>query len=455
MEERENRISEKPATHKKKGQIWLFGGIGFIALLLLVNMIYQMFSNDDSSKDVALPKTVRTESADNDPSRFDALLNSRNRNVNGEKQEPKKSPYDKTLKPEPSAQGGRTGAGGMLSGQKDSKRDLIKDVEDRFKAQELERSLKARQTHYADSGNAIPSAASSYKGSPGVKGGSNAQRISAIGEQRGALETRIKMIEAQGNQLPDRSAALQAGLAAQRARAGSGNTSGGNTSGGDFGGHDPSGAPANIVGYSADNEYNASLEGKVKAPAGTVINAISTFTAISDYAGGSMKGMISSDVLDATNSYVLIPKGSELMIKAVAASGVNQVLQHRMAFTVQWCVLPNGNKIDFRKASVLDRMGTPAVEGDEVDYHIMAQILGVTAYALVGTTTSYEGSGDGDQSFAGNAGSAARNQASGLAQKYLQVVPTVTIHAGQPLRIILEDEMYIKPWKTLYENYVD
>ncbi|HGR4471690.1 TPA: conjugal transfer protein TrbI, partial [Klebsiella pneumoniae] len=108
-----------------------------------------------------------------------------------------------------------------------------------------------------------------------------------------------------------------------------------------------------------------------------------------------------------------------------------------------------------RKASVLDRMGTPAVEGDEVDRHLVAQIMGVAAYALVGTKTSYEGSGDGNESFAGNFGEGARNQASGIAQKYLQIVPTVTLHAGAPIRIITEDEMFIKPWKVLYENYVN
>ena len=236
---------------------------------------------------------------------------------------------------------------------------------------------------------------------------------------------------------------------------GNGNAGGSNT--GDFGGNgnlkDDSGN--SVVGYPSDNLYNASTEGKVKLPTGAEINAITTYTAVSDYSGGSMKAMVSTDVLDASNSYVLFPKGSTLMIKAVSASSVNQVIQNRMAFTVQWLVLPNGDRVDFRKQSVLDRMGTPAVEADEVDYHITAQILGVAAYALVGTSTSYEGTGDGNETFAGNFGQGARQQASGVAQKFLQIVPTRTIHAGQPIRILIEDEMFVTPWKTLYENYVD
>ncbi|MBD7073048.1 TrbI/VirB10 family protein, partial [Klebsiella pneumoniae] len=342
------------------------------------------------------------------------------------------------------------------TGTGDRKKDLIGDVEARFKAQEVERALKARQTRYADSGEAISRPASSMgtSSTSSLSGGknNNAQRIAELDQQRSALQSRISMIEAQGVDTGAQGlAAAKADLAAQQKIAGE--AVGG---GGDFGGSSTaSKVPSGVVGYPADNEYQASVEGKEKLPVGAEINAITTYTAISDYTGGTMKAMITHDVYDATNSYILAPKGSQLTIKAIRASGVNEVIQNRLAFTVQWLVLPDGNRIDFRKASVLDRMGTPAVEGDEVDRHLVAQIMGVAAYALVGTKTSYEGSGDGNESFAGNFGEGARNQASGIAQKYLQIVPTVTLHAGAPIRIITEDEMFIKPWKVLYENYVN
>ncbi|MHB6898636.1 TraB/TrbI/VirB10 family type IV secretion system protein, partial [Klebsiella pneumoniae] len=414
--------------------------------------------NHNKKEDVkkAEPTAQQKSAADNDPDRFQKLLNNREKSLaQGDKSsEPKKSPFDVSLPKTSSASAsGATGEGSTGTG--DRKKDLIGDVEARFKAQEVERALKARQTRYADSGEAISRPASSMgtSSTSSLSGGknNNAQRIAELDQQRSALQSRISMIEAQGVDTGAQGlAAAKADLAAQQKIAG------GAVGGGDFGGSSTaSKVPSGVVGYPADNEYQASVEGKEKLPVGAEINAITTYTAISDYTGGTMKAMITHDVYDATNSYILAPKGSQLTIKAIRASGVNEVIQNRLAFTVQWLVLPDGNRIDFRKASVLDRMGTPAVEGDEVDRHLVAQIMGVAAYALVGTKTSYEGSGDGNESFAGNFGEGARNQASGIAQKYLQIVPTVTLHAGAPIRIITEDEMFIKPWKVLYENYVN
>lgn len=457
MEERQTRIDEKPATYKKKGQLYLIVAVGTITLFLFINMIYNIV-NHNKKEDVkkAEPTAQQKSAADNDPDRFQKLLNNREKSLaQGDKSsEPKKSPFDVSLPKTSSASAsGATGEGSTGTG--DRKKDLIGDVEARFKAQEVERALKARQTRYADSGEAISRPASSMgtSSTSSLSGGknNNAQRIAELDQQRSALQSRISMIEAQGVDTGAQGlAAAKADLAAQQKIAG------GAVGGGDFGGSSTaSKVPTGVVGYPADNEYQASVEGKEKLPVGAEINAITTYTAISDYTGGTMKAMITHDVYDATNSYILAPKGSQLTIKAIRASGVNEVIQNRLAFTVQWLVLPDGNRIDFRKASVLDRMGTPAVEGDEVDRHLVAQIMGVAAYALVGTKTSYEGSGDGNESFAGNFGEGARNQASGIAQKYLQIVPTVTLHAGAPIRIITEDEMFIKPWKVLYENYVN
>lgn len=458
MEERQDRIDERPATYKKKGQVYLIIAVGTITLFLFINMIYNIMTHNKKQEvDKSEPTAQQKSAADNDPDRFQQLLKSREKNLaqSDKSSEPQKSPFDVSLaKTTPTIGNNNNGAGDTGLGEQ--KKDLIGDVEARFKAQEIERALKARQTRYADSGESISRAVNSFQSSSssslsGEKN-TNAKRIAEIDQQRSAIQSRIAMIEAQGVDTGAQGlAAAKADLAAYKKEA-SRNVSGG----GDFGGSGTiATVPEGIVGYAADNEYQASTEGKIKMSVGTEINAITTYTAISDYTGGAMKAMVTHDIYDATRSYILAPRGSELMIKAIRASGVNEIIQNRMAFTVQWLILPGGDRIDFRKASILDRMGTPAVEGDEVDRHIMAQILGVTAYALVGTKTSYEGSGEGNESFAGNFGEGARNQTSGISQKYLQVVPTVKSLAGAPIRVITEDEMFIKPWKVLYENYVD
>lgn len=362
MEERQTRIDEKPATYKKKGQLYLIVAVGTITLFLFINMIYNIV-NHNKKEDVkkAEPTAQQKSAADNDPDRFQKLLNNREKSLaQGDKSsEPKKSPFDVSLPKTSSASAsGATGEGSTGTG--DRKKDLIGDVEARFKAQEVERALKARQTRYADSGEAISRPASSMgtSSTSSLSGGknNNAQRIAELDQQRSALQSRISMIEAQGVDTGAQGlAAAKADLAAQQKIAGE--AVGG---GGDFGGSSTaSKVPSGVVGYPADNEYQASVEGKEKLPVGAEINAITTYTAISDYTGGTMKAMITHDVYDATNSYILAPKGSQLTIKAIRASGVNEVIQNRLAFTVQWLVLPDGNRIDFRKASVLDRMGTP------------------------------------------------------------------------------------------------
>lgn len=472
MEERQSRVDEKPATYKKKGQMYLLILIGVIALLLTINMIWSISSNNKAKKDDK-PQPAATsqgKTADNDPDRFQSLLDNRQRELEEKaKSPPSKSAYDNVTLPSKAAQSSGESDGEQRQGG--GQKDLVAEAKRRFEAEEVLRALKARQTRYSDSGSKVASASSSvspysvlgsYSSTSRRGKDDNASRIAEIDQVQGKLQSRIKMMEAQAangdQEAQSNLAAARRDLAAQRTEAAKGGSSASEGSAGmtgDFGGTSGGSVPDGIVGYSADNEYNASAEGKVKMPAGTEVNAITTYTAISDYTGGTMKAMVTHDIYDAAKKYILAPKGSQLLIKVVKASNVNEMLQNRMAFTVRWLVLPNGNKVDFRKASVMDRMGTPAVEADEVDYHITAQILGVTAYALIGTKTSYEGTGDGNESFAGNFGEGARQQSGSIAQKYLQVVPTATIHAGAPIRIILEDEMYIKPWKMLYESYVD
>lgn len=120
---------------------------------------------------------------------------------------------------------------------------------------------------------------------------------------------------------------------------------------------------------------------------------------------------------------------------------------------VQWIVLPNGTKIDMSKASGLDREGVGAIK-DQVNRHLMAQFMGVAAYALLSSSTSYEGSGaNNDNSYVGDIGNGVREQAKPLAKQYLNLRPTITIRAGQSMNIITGDDIYLSPWKSVYQDY--
>ena len=211
--------------------------------------------------------------------------------------------------------------------------------------------------------------------------------------------------------------------------------------------------PQDIAGYTKENRYDANIEGKYKLPIGTVVPAITAMKTVSDYAG-TLKGFTTQDIYDIDYQHVLIPKGSEVIMKSVRMSNINEPIQARMGLTVPWIILPNGRKIDFSKSSGLDREGVGGVK-DKVDYHFMAQFLGVAAYALLAGNSSYDGTGsDNDDTYVGNVSESAREQFAPLAQKYLSLTPTITIEAGQSMNIILEQELYLDAWSDIYEDYL-
>lgn len=211
--------------------------------------------------------------------------------------------------------------------------------------------------------------------------------------------------------------------------------------------------PADIVGYTSENIYQASTEGMLKLPIGSLIPAISIMKADSDRTG-TFKGMVTQDIFDVDYEYVLIPKGSELIFKSFRMSTANDALNSYVGYSVPWLILPNGKKIDMTKSSGLDRQGLSGLS-DQVDRHLMAQFLGVAAYALVANSSSYEGTGaNTDTSYAGEVSDGLRDQISPQVQKYLQLRPTNTIRTGQSMNVIIEDEIYLKPWKSIYEDYL-
>ncbi|MFA0012019.1 TrbI/VirB10 family protein [Vibrio lentus] len=210
--------------------------------------------------------------------------------------------------------------------------------------------------------------------------------------------------------------------------------------------------PETIVGFTQENTYNASTEGLEKLPIGTVIPAVTVMKANSDRAG-TFKAVVSQSVFDVTEQYVLIPKGSEVIIKSVKMSTTNEAINAVLGMSVPWIILPDGKKIDTSKSSGMDREGMTGIS-DQVDHHWIEQFMGVAAYALVADNTSYDGTGESEGSYSGEVSQGLRDQVAPHAQKYLQLVPTTTIRAGQSMNIMIEDDIYLAPWRNLYEDYL-
>lgn len=208
-----------------------------------------------------------------------------------------------------------------------------------------------------------------------------------------------------------------------------------------------------IVGAEVSKANEIGING-VKLPTATAIKAVLSQTVMSDYTNKPFKAQITQDVYDADYETILFPKGTIVDGKAVRISNINEPIQARMGLTINWFVLPNGNRVDFsQSAQALDAMGIGGIK-DEVNYHALAQFLGVVAYAVVSSETSSDTSSTltGQTNIGGDIGRGIREQLSPLASRYLSLVPTVTLNTGTPITIYIENEMHVEPWGTIYDK---
>ncbi|MDR4483106.1 MAG: TrbI/VirB10 family protein [Nitrospirales bacterium] len=150
---------------------------------------------------------------------------------------------------------------------------------------------------------------------------------------------------------------------------------------------------------------------------------------------------------------MLIPKGLEGAGSLVSWWGI-LMPPSKAEWGLPWngWSCPMGNPLIFLGQAALDREGIAAVEGS-TDYHLLEQFLGVAAYALLSAGTSRQGTGISNNStFAGDVGESAREQFRPLIARYLSLVPTITLSPGTPMRIFLQEEMWITPWKARWPS---
>ncbi|WKB50512.1 TrbI/VirB10 family protein [Eleftheria terrae] len=192
-------------------------------------------------------------------------------------------------------------------------------------------------------------------------------------------------------------------------------------------------------------------DGEVLMPTATVISAVTQSEMISDY-DGNWTAVLQRPVLDASGEWILFPTGTKITGKTARTNKINEAIQRRMGMTVLWAIRPDGKRIDFRRTAGTDHAGVAALQ-DQVDYHVAAQMLGVLAYAIVGLGPSTVDSGaaaESSQDYAvREATSQTRSLGRNFASKYLQIVPTVTIRAGTPIKIFVEDDIYVTPWAAV------
>ena len=188
-------------------------------------------------------------------------------------------------------------------------------------------------------------------------------------------------------------------------------------------------------------------------PIGSVMHAKLDQKIISDFAG-PYRCRIEQNVMDVTHRQVLIPAGS-LCTGAVIQTGSNhpnRIINNRMALSVRWIVRPDGSKIKFL-SQALDHEGVGAVKG-RTDYHFMTRLGGTAAFALLSSETAradYSSGGSG-ATFESDLGQSLRESGARLASPYAGLVPTQTLDYGRKLRLFVSEDIYIRPWRRVYQH---
>lgn len=191
--------------------------------------------------------------------------------------------------------------------------------------------------------------------------------------------------------------------------------------------------------------------GERTIPTGTIISAITDMEMISDYAGNWI-ALVQRPVYDLELEHILFPAGTKIVGKSIRATGVNEAIQSRMGSIPLWAIRPDGKRIDFKRTAAMDSAGVAALAGD-VDRHFLAQFMGVGAYAIIGIAPSTSNMGAAPDtsrdSFVREATAKSRDVGRAFAEKYLNIVPTIKVRAGTPIKIFIEDDIYVTPWKAV------
>jgi type IV secretion system protein VirB10 len=180
--------------------------------------------------------------------------------------------------------------------------------------------------------------------------------------------------------------------------------------------------------------------------AGSVI-AASLITGLNSDLPGLVVAQVIENIFDTVSGRtLLIPQGSRLIgsYDSVVAFG-----QSRALLVWYRIVMPDGSSIMIDNLPATDTAGYAGV-ADEVDYHTWALVKGVVLATLLGVGTELSfGGEEGDllrairQSTQQNVSQAGQR----LTEKNLNIQPTITVRPGWPIRVIVQKDLILRPYR--------
>jgi type IV secretion system protein VirB10 len=181
--------------------------------------------------------------------------------------------------------------------------------------------------------------------------------------------------------------------------------------------------------------------------AGSIIPA-ALITGIRSDLPGEITAQVTEAVYDSPSGhYLLIPQGARLIGQYDSSIAFGQ---SRVLLVWNRIIMPNGTSIVLERLPGSDTQGYAGLE-DDVDYHwwelakaaALSTLLGVGAEA--GTSANENNLVQAIRSGASNSISQTGQQ---IVQRQLNVQPTLTIRSGFPIRIIVNRDLVLEPYKV-------
>lgn len=180
--------------------------------------------------------------------------------------------------------------------------------------------------------------------------------------------------------------------------------------------------------------------------AGAVIPA-ALITGIRSDLPGEITAQVTENVYDSpTGKFLLVPQGARLIGQYDSQISFGQ---SRVLLVWSRIIMPNGKSIVLERQSGADSQGYAGLE-DGVDYHWGNLLRAAAISTLLGIGSELVLSGDNSLVRALRRGSQDTINQSGqtLVRRQLNVQPTLTIRPGFPVRVIVNRDLVLAPYKT-------
>jgi type IV secretory pathway VirB10-like protein len=158
---------------------------------------------------------------------------------------------------------------------------------------------------------------------------------------------------------------------------------------------------------------------------------------------GPVECLISNDVYSHDRQHVLIPAGSKILGDAAKVDSFGQA---RLAVTFHRLIMPDGFSVNLDQFKGLDQQGATALK-DRVNSHyakifgasLALGVLGGVSQAGTGTVLNSTAEDRMRQGF----GAGLANAGNQILDRFLNILPTITIREGTRVKIYLSDDLLL------------